>query len=153
MAHRWQLRVVVVTAAGLLAGCGGSGGTAASSDPDPDHQVQVATSEGAREDTANVSARLKAAGYNVLVAAPVGSGPGGFAVLLGGGGGVIVVLVLDSASQADAVGQGFKQSSPSSGALVQQLGKHVYAANTGTTGAESVSKADFDKVVAAGEAA
>jgi len=147
MARNWQVPAVIVAAA-LLGGCGGSSGGSAS-DPDPDNQVQVATSEKAREDTANVSARLTAAGYNVLGTAPADSGTGGFAVLLEDGG-VVVVLVLDSSSQADIVEQGMKQAGASSDALVAQAGKHVYAANTGTTGA-TVSRDVFDKLVAAGE--
>jgi phage tail tape-measure protein len=63
---------------------------------------------------------------------------------------VVVVLVLDSNAQADAVAKGFSSSSPDT--LVQMLGKHVYAANTlGTAAGHSISKAEFDKLVAAGE--
>jgi hypothetical protein len=148
MARSWQAPSVIVAAA-LLAACGG-GGTAASSDPDPDNQVQVATSEKAREDTASVSARLKAAGYNVLGAAPGSMDAGGFAVLLDGGG-LVVVLVLDSSSQADIVEQGMKQAGAESGALVTQAGRHVYAANTAGTTSAKVTQDVFDEIVAAGE--
>jgi hypothetical protein len=149
MMRWWRIPVVLAAGAVLIVACGDSSRTVASFDPDPNNQVQVATSEKAREDTANVSSRLKAAGYTVVGSAPAGAGPGGFVVTFGGGG-VVVVLVLDSNAQADAVARGFSSSSPDP--LVQMLGKHVYAANTlGTAAGRSISKAEFDKLVAAGE--
>ena len=97
-----------------------------------------------------MSARLKAAGYNVLGTDPAGTETGGFAVLLEDGG-FVVVLVLESSSQADIVEQGMKGAGAPGAALVHQAGKHVYAANTvGTTGAK-VSQEEFDRLVAAGE--
>jgi hypothetical protein len=150
MVSRCQIPFAIVVVGALLAACGG-GTDASSSDPDPNNQVQVATSEKAREDTANVSARLKAAGYNVLGAVPAGPDTGGFAVLLEDGG-VVVILVLDSSSQADIVEQGMKQAGASSDALVAQAGKHVYAANTAGAAGVKVEQDVFDKLVAAGEA-
>jgi hypothetical protein len=148
MTRGWRTAVVVVAGAALVAGCGGSG-TSASSGTEPNGQVQVATSEKARRDGADVSARLKAAGYTVIGSAPAGA-PGGFAVTLDGGG-VVVVLVLDSSAQANAVAQGFTQAGSSADALVQQVSQHVYAANTPGTAGPAVSKAEFDKLVKAGE--
>jgi hypothetical protein len=137
-----------VAAAAIVAGCGGSG-TAASSAIDPG-QVQVATSEHARQDGADVSQRLEAAGYHVVGSAPSGGGVGAFAVTFDGGG-VVVVLVLDSNSQAGLVANSFRPSSASPDALVARRGTHVYAANTIGTSGTAVSQADLDKLVAAGE--
>ena len=132
----------------LLGGCGG-GSTGSTRDLDPS-QVQVATSEGAQRDGATVSTRLKDAGYTVVGSAPAAGGVGGFAVTFDGGG-VVVVLVLDSSSQADLVAINFGPNSTSPDALVRQIGTHVYAANTLGTSGKAVSRAEFDKLVAAGE--
>jgi len=137
-----------VAAAVALAGCGGgSQGSTPKLDPS---QVQVATSERAQKDGATLSTRLKDAGYTVVGSAPAAGGVGGFAVTFDGGG-VVVVLVLDSSSQADLVSINFGPSSNSPDALVRQIGTHVYAANTLGTSGGAVSRAEFDKLVAAGE--
>ncbi len=150
LVRRWRTPLLIVATAVLLAGCGGSSG-ASSSDPDPNNQVQVATSEKARVDGANISARLTAAGYDVIGSAPDGAGPGGFAVTFDDGG-VVVVLVLDSSAQADLVATGFSQQGSGANALVRRVDRHVYAANTlGTASGTAVSKAEFDKLVAAAE--
>ena len=129
-------------------GCEGSG-TAASSDPDPDGQAQVGTSEKAREDSATVSARLTAAGYDVLEA--VANSSETATVVMFDDGGVVVILMLDSNSQADVAEQGFKQSGAPLDLLLQQAGRHLYAANLAGETEAKVSKEAFDKLVVAGE--
>jgi hypothetical protein len=150
MTGRRRAAFATVAAAAVLAGCGGSGGASSTQALDPS-QVQVATSEKAHQDGATVSTRLRAAGYNVVGSTPTGGGVGAFAVTFDGGG-VLVVLVLDSSSQAALVADSFRPTSASPDALVQQIGTHVYAANTlGSSPTNAIGKADFDKLVAAGE--